>query len=571
MSAGEGPKKPDDDAIGGALSRVLRSASFAGSGRARELLTYVVAEALAGRGARIAPRTIARDVFGRDEAFDASADPLVRVEMGRTRDLLERYYVEEGARDPVLIAIPRGGCAPDFAARPPAAGGAAATDPAPPPTGEPRARGRRSWAGSLVAGGIAAGLGLVGLGAVLRSEPIAQDAGGPVVAVLPFEDLTDRRAGGAGGRDEDAVGAGFQRAVARDLQRLRTVRVAVTEDEAPPSARFVVSGSVLSVDDGVDFVLRLRRAGGDRPLLSARLRSGEEVQYREALRTLSARAAGHAADPASAQADAMIDLPGAAGGAAFRCFLAFERFEARPTPEGLAESHACLVEATRQRPGDGTLLGALAWTVALGAPGAGGVDASPLAAELSLDRALATAERAVAVDPSNDDAHARLGLIQWRAGHERAAVESLRRAVALNPGDPQHAARLAHLLAFSGAWDEAERMVRRATTRSGNPPGWYVMPLYYRALVRGRGRAALAHLTASEASADPDGPVYALAAAAAAGDQARILALRPTVEALATARGGDPLRGARAWIRSDEILSVLEARLEEAGVSVLRG
>ena len=562
---------PDGEAIRAALDRVMASDGFARSGRARELLAYVAEEALAGRGDRINSKTIAQDVFGRDEAFDASADPLVRVQMGRTRNLLEAYYQEEGRDDPVLIEIPRGTYRPDFrpreapAAVPPTSPDAGDTGDAG-DAGEDAARPRRR-AGAIAMGGLAAGLVLIGLGALFLPEPPPTDADYPVVAVLPFEDLT----GSEGG--EADLGAGFQRQIASDLQRFRTVRVAVAEGEERPDAQYEVTGSVLSVDRNVDFVLRLRRPGGDRPLLSERLRGGEDKDYFEALSDLSARATGHLAGPAGAleaRVRDVLHMPGAEGGEAFRCYVTFERFVAAKTPEGLAESYACLSEATRRRPGDGTMLAALAWTIALGAPEADQLDAGPLAREMSLPRALGVAEQAVEVDPGNDDAHAHLGVIQWRVGLEREAVASLRRAVALNPGNPQHAASLAHLLAFSGDWDEAERMVRRAVSRSGDPPGWYEMPLYYRALMRGRGERALEHLARNEAGGDPYLPIYALAAAVEANDTARILALRPIVEALGTARGGDPLRGAREWIRSDEILAEIEARLEEAGVSVLR-
>ena len=555
---------PSEEDTRGAVARVLESEAFARSGRARELLTYVTEETLAGRGARINSKTIAQDVFGRDEAFDASADPLVRVQMGRTRNLLERYYETEGRDDPVVIEIPRGTYQPMIGPRP------VERDP---PTGDfeeaapPRAvAGRVRRAGPLVMGGLLVALVLVGIGAILAPEPAPKASDYPIVAVLPFENLT--------GSDDDAdLGAGFQRQIASDLQRFRTVRVAVAEGDVRPMAHYEVSGSVLSVDDAVDFVLRLREPGADQPLMSERLRSADETDYFDALSTLSARATGHLAGPSGAleaRVRENLDVPGAEGGEAFRCYVTFERFVAAKTTEGLAESYACLTEAVARRPADGTMLAALAWTIALGAPEADQVDAGSLAGELSLERALETATQAVEVDPGNDEAHAHLGTIQWRMGQKREAVASLRRAAALNPGNPQHAASLAHVLAFSGDWEESERMVRRALARSGDPPGWYHMPLYYRALIRGRGRAAMEHLEANAAGGDPYTPIYALAAAVVSGDQARIMALRPTVEALATARGGDPLRGAREWIRSDEILGVLEAHLEEAGVTVLR-
>ena len=542
-----------------ALERVLRSDAFARSGRARELLAYVVGEEAAGRGDRINSKTIAQDVFGRDEAFDASADPLVRVQMGRTRGLLDAYYEAEGQDDPVRIHIPKGTYRPEIGARE----AEAASPPPAAPAEDAPPRPRR--AGPLLVGGLAAGLALAALGALLRPEAPPRDEDYPIIAVLPFENLT--------GNAEDDLGTGFQRQIASDLQRFKTVRVALADEERPVGADYEVTGSVLDVDGAVDFVLRLRTPGGDRPLLTERLRSGEDARYYDALSDLSARATGHLAGPSGALEDsvrASLEMPAAAGGEAFRCYVAFEEFVASKSPSGLQESYACLTQATARRPDDGALLGALAWTIALGAPEADQVPAGALAGELSLKRALATATRAVEVDPGNDVAHAHLGMIQWRLGREREALASLQRAASLNPGNPQHAASLAHVLAFTGEWDEAERLVRRAVARSGDPPGWYVMPRYYEALLRGRGREAGRILARNAGQGDPYHAIYALAAAVAADDRATVLKLRPTVEALATARGGDPLRGAREWIRSEEILREIEARLEEAGIAVLR-
>src|SRR4051794_10670903 len=82
------------------------------------MLRYVVEEALAGRGERIKAYTVAVEVFGRDEAFDANADPAVRLEAGRLRRALERYYLVAGRADLVLIGIPKGGYVPAFTTHP---------------------------------------------------------------------------------------------------------------------------------------------------------------------------------------------------------------------------------------------------------------------------------------------------------------------------------------------------------------------------------------------------------------------------------------------------------------------
>jgi adenylate cyclase len=85
--------------------------------RLRKFLRYVVETTLAGQAEQIKAYTIALEVFERDEAFDAHADPVVRIEAGRLRRALELYYLVVGQLDPVLIEIPKGGYVPLFTRR----------------------------------------------------------------------------------------------------------------------------------------------------------------------------------------------------------------------------------------------------------------------------------------------------------------------------------------------------------------------------------------------------------------------------------------------------------------------
>ncbi len=107
------PFTPPDDQIEAELVRVLDSRSFGRSTRQRALLRYLVD----ARGAVGAPRlkesTIALDVFERDPAaYDSATDGIVRVSINRLRDLLDRYYEDEGARAALRFEIQRGGYVP---------------------------------------------------------------------------------------------------------------------------------------------------------------------------------------------------------------------------------------------------------------------------------------------------------------------------------------------------------------------------------------------------------------------------------------------------------------------------
>ena len=97
--------------IRGQLGRILGSPEFQRSARLRDLLEYLVSETVEGRGDKIKAVSIAIDLYGRDENFDAQNDTIVRVEAGRLRRKLEerkRRKDREGKSDrPAGSAGPR--------------------------------------------------------------------------------------------------------------------------------------------------------------------------------------------------------------------------------------------------------------------------------------------------------------------------------------------------------------------------------------------------------------------------------------------------------------------------------
>jgi tetratricopeptide (TPR) repeat protein len=89
------------------LARVLSSHCFAGATRIRDMLAFLVQEAIAGRGARLKEYVIGVEVLDRGADFDPRVDTNVRTEAWRLRSRLERYYSGEGADNPLRIALPR--------------------------------------------------------------------------------------------------------------------------------------------------------------------------------------------------------------------------------------------------------------------------------------------------------------------------------------------------------------------------------------------------------------------------------------------------------------------------------
>lgn len=112
---GVGRTKPFDLAVREHCEHLFRSPEFDASERSRKFLRFVVDETLDGRGDCLTQASIATAVFGRDSSFDAVMDPIVRVQAGRLRRSLERYYLLTRHSSPFQIELPKGRYAPVFA------------------------------------------------------------------------------------------------------------------------------------------------------------------------------------------------------------------------------------------------------------------------------------------------------------------------------------------------------------------------------------------------------------------------------------------------------------------------
>ncbi len=222
------------------LHRALDSGLDGASDRQRNLLSFLVKEELEGRGDRLKAYAIATQVLGRPDDFDPQQDSIVRVEIGRLRQSLERFYLSEGKDDPVVISIPKGQYRPVFTVTP--------TLIAPEPA--PRARPRLVW--SALA---ALALLLTGAGAgyyFWRDAPASEPPRrGPVIAIAPFEIHADREG-------QSFIGGGLQLDLADILSEYRWLTVIPLGQDIAPGVKAPDMASP-------DFIVRasLRLIGGE--------------------------------------------------------------------------------------------------------------------------------------------------------------------------------------------------------------------------------------------------------------------------------------------------------------------
>src|SRR6185436_7763798 len=111
------PSRPGEKAVRQQLNRILDSKAFSQVDRLKRFASFIVLEAVAGRGGELKEYVIGVQVFGKEPSFDPRTDPIVRVQARRLRTRLARYYRDEGNNDELIIDLPKGGYAPVFRLR----------------------------------------------------------------------------------------------------------------------------------------------------------------------------------------------------------------------------------------------------------------------------------------------------------------------------------------------------------------------------------------------------------------------------------------------------------------------
>jgi hypothetical protein len=91
------------------VERIFQSKAFRSSDVLRHLLSYLVDASLSGTADELKEYTVAVDALGKPTSYDPRQESAVRMQVGRLRQKLTEYYRTEGADDPLVIDLPKGG------------------------------------------------------------------------------------------------------------------------------------------------------------------------------------------------------------------------------------------------------------------------------------------------------------------------------------------------------------------------------------------------------------------------------------------------------------------------------
>ncbi|UVF19606.1 tetratricopeptide repeat protein [Microvirga terrae] len=467
------------------LDVLLASPDLDAPARARRFLRYVVEETLAGRAERIKAYAIGTEVFERNADFDAQGDPVVRIEAGRLRRALERYYLSGGTSDSVVITIPKGGYVPHFAWR---TAPVADADPVPvtvspgSPADSPPRR-RIPWP---IAVACLAFLGGLLLWAPWRDgvsrtpqAPAPLPPGGPTLVVLPLEALGEPSAKSyADGLTEEVLSqfARFKEitVLGRETSRSIMPGTDMARIRRDLGVRYVLEGSVRAAAHRLRITGRLIDAQTRAVLWSQTY--DEDLQVRD-LFTIQDEVARRVATAVAQPYGIIQRADGTRTGSrppddleAYACTLRFYDYRAALTEDSHGAIRTCLERAVAVHPDYATAWAMLS-ILYLDEDRFGfnpRAKASP-----PIQRSLEAARRAIRLDPENVRALQALMMALFFAEQPTEALEVGERAVTLNPNDTELLGEYGTCLSQAGAWRRGAELIEQALARNPGHSGYY--------------------------------------------------------------------------------------------------
>jgi len=571
------------EAARSALTKLLADPRFHASERNRRFLRFVVEEALAGNASRIKSYTIAVDVFGRGSDFDASIDPIVRIEATRLRTALGNYYADAGRDEEIQVRLPKGGYVPSFAR----------VEPAPPdarievakaaqeiPQGPnlrtslgaiPR-RHRVPATASLIA---LLAMIAIGIALILRDYSDAVASGPPVVLVAATQSSPDNASA-------QQIATGFTQALLLALSRYDGLRViqmpaAMTAAAAltklgadkthPIAAAYVLESNVRQDTENIRFWWVLKDARTNETVwtdVADRSRSkgmtiGVEDQVAQKVGTVIGQ-------PQGLIAMQQIAYERSQPTEGYGCVLRSRAYYLSISEPLHREIRECLENAVSLSPDYAEAWAMLAFIY---------LDEDRnhfnrrATAEDALDRAVKAAQRAAELAPQSETAQEALMGVHYRRGDFDAAFRAGRRAIEINPHNPELLSALGIRLFARGQWDEGAAMVRTSIEQALVVPPLDRFTLVFDDYRKQDYKAALAQADLIEL---PKYYFVPLVRAAIHGQLGNIAEARENIDALLRLRpdyASEMRRELRSRHYTEPLIDMLAEGLQKAGLTVL--
>ena len=527
--------KPTPEAIQAQLKTILESAEFKASDKQRKFLSFVVDETLEGRASQIKGYTVAVSVYGRTEKFDPQVDPIVRVEAGRLRRGLERYYLTTGKNDPVSIKILKGGYVPTFHT-----------------VRVPQSEAKKNTS----------------------EQDDSTPSTGPSIAVMPLINLT-------GDREQEYFTDGLTEELTAELARYQDFQVIASQstmrfkDQTVDSreigrdldVRFLLAGSVRMDLKTVKVAIRLLDTSTAEEIWGdSYKRDQTPVDLIAIQEEIAHRVVGVIADQyglikrrlsKESRRKAPADLK------AYDAILRFYHYESELTPQAFEKALAALEQAIEIDPEYG-----LAWAM-LGHLHADNHALGFCKIDASLEKALTFARKGVALAPENQFVRDALTLVNFHRGNKDFFLKHAAETIALNPNSPYIVGVAGWHMMLYGEWERGRALLKKGMKLNPYHPTWFhLAPFmdYYHRGEYGNAYTEALNFNFPELYLDP------MMRAAALGRLGRQKEAKTAISQLLKLEPNFATRGRgmlSRYVKVDEIIDAIIAGLQKAGLADL--
>ena len=448
---------PAPEEIRDHLERIFQSNEFRASEKQKKFLSFVVEETLEGRASSIKGYTIAVSVYARNEKFDPQTDPIVRVEAGRLRRALERYYLTVGKNDPVRIKIPKGSYVPTFDA-----------------VRELQAAGETDT----------------------RGGKDGKPGTGSSIAVMPLINLT-------GDREQEYFTDGLTEELTAELARYQDLQVIASQSTmqfkgqtVDPreigrdlGVRFLLTGSIRMDSKTVKVAIRLLDTSTAEEIWGESYKRNQTpadliaVQEEIAHRVIGTIADQYGLIKRQLSKESRKKAP--AELKSYDAILRFYHYENELTPEAFKNAMAALEQAIEIDPEYG-----LAWAM-LGHLHADNYALGFCEIEAPLEKALRFALKGVGLEPTNQFTRDALTLVYFHRGDKKFFLKHAAETIALNPNSPYIVGVAGWHMMLYGEWERGLALLKKGMQLNPYHPTWFHMAPFMDLYNRGEHENAL--------------------------------------------------------------------------------
>jgi adenylate cyclase len=358
----------------------------------------------------------------------------VRIEAGKMRRALDRYYLLSGKRDPVRIEIPKGTNVPRFHEQ--------------------------------------AGMEADEIPDTKDAAEVSFEGAWPSVLVRPFQNLT-------GDLDKDYLGIGLATELASEISRFQEIRVLLYRPEghgrraSDQGARFTIEGNIREDTAGIRLAVNLIDTMRNEQIWSDTYSSDFEtarlIAFQEKIaQEIAAKTAGVHGVISKTLSQEAKEKPQCQL-KSYEAVLRYYEFYMKHTPESFVRAKEALEHAVRLDPECGQVWGLLGRIYAniysLELPGF----------ETALEKARGYAIRGVQLGPDNQQCRVVLAQVFMFSNEIDGALTEANRALALNQNSLFLLDGIGYLLTLLGDWERGSALIKEVMRR--NP--YYNLYVHY--------------------------------------------------------------------------------------------